>query len=250
MVKSENVCDKFERTSFDALLNYLGYSDILVLEKPIFKYPHKVNTESCGIEITINMISGPQRYEVDRIGFAWNDDVGKFDVIQASIKNSAFESLKPLDVNSAKFLGYGFVDKRYLEDFNIKFTKKLKETPGEFEHIHNTTTYEFLERFGVLSDVYHYVLIVNGKKNSGGKRSGKNHFNNILEKDLKQNGIEIYSIHDIVRGTKKYKSTTNLEGLVIPDNELKLIHSIKGVLSSKGCWTDAMVMYLEKIELY
>ncbi|NOQ55608.1 MAG: hypothetical protein GQ477_02255 [Nanohaloarchaea archaeon] len=249
MVQYKDVCKNFEKISFDALLNHLGYSDIIVLENPIFTYPHKINTESCGVEITINMLNKQSRYEVDRIGFAWDDDVKQFDLVQASIKKSAFDTLTPKHVNSAKLLGYGFVNDRYLNDLGIQWTKKLREIPGEFEHIKNTTTYEFLEQLGLLSDTYHNAFIVESEMdNNGRKRSGKSNCSNVLEKDLKTNGVNIYYRQDIFGKQVNYRSTTNLEGLIIPDNEMYLVNSIKGMLSSKGCWTDEMDTYLTKID--
>ena len=248
MEKSIDLNYEFKNTSFDALLNMLGYSEVIVLETPIFKYPHTVNTESSGTEITINILGGHPPYKVDRIGFAWNEDNCAFDVVQANIKKKSFETLKSTQVNSAKFLGYGFVDEKYFKKLNINCTKKLRETPGEFEHIHNTTTYEFLEHFGFLSDTYHNALIIETKQNSGGKRAGKNNKSTIIEKDLKQNGIEIYSIQEMESDIPSPESTTYIEGLTIPDNEMNLINSIKDILSSKGYWTDEMESYLGKID--
>ena len=164
MVKknSYHMSEEFERLSFEKLLLFLGYSDAIVLENASFKYPRRVITDNLDKEI--KLINGPDEYEVDRIALAWNIDEKAFDLIQASIKNRRFEDIIPSQLNSAKLLGYSSVDLKHINDMNLRLNKAQKSKRGEFEHIKDTTAYEFLEYFNLLSGIEENAVIVKSKR--------------------------------------------------------------------------------------
>ena len=247
MVKknSYHMSEEFERLSFEKLLLFLGYSDAIVLENASFKYPRRVITDNLDKEI--KLINGPDEYEVDRIAFAWNIDEKAFDLIQASIKNRRFEDIIPSQLNSAKLLGYSSVDLKHMKDMNLRLSKAQKSKRGEFEHIRDTTVYEFLEYFRLLSGIEVNAAIVKSKRKEGTGRTNGNMKAKLMSKDLELNGINTYVYNSLIDGDSKneeYITIKYIKNLRIPANDIALLEEVKFMLECKGSLRGGMENYI------
>ncbi|MEA2003713.1 MAG: hypothetical protein U9O53_02005 [archaeon] len=245
---SYHISEEFERLSFEKLLLFLGYDDAIVLENACFKYPRRVITDNMDKEI--KLINGPDEYEVDRIAFAWNTGEKAFDLIQASIKNRRFEEINPSQLNSAKLLGYSSVDLKYMKDMNLRLSKVQKLKRGEFEHIKDTTVYEFLEYFRLLSDIEVNAVIVKSKRKEGTGRANGNVKAKLISKDLELNGIDTYVYNNLTDGGSKkeeYTASKYIKNLKIPANDIALLDEVKFMLCSKGYLIGNMENYITNV---